>query len=133
MKKSPKKKPEDMSVQEILFTLLADKIGSVDPKSIFYAKPISIGKNSGKFSVLIGGKKASPAAVRGLQAEAMTLEKLDLWKLFTNTLAHEARLRMFEKAQSDRDMDYGKAVLHSISIFETIVKAIKNIDTDQVA
>lgn len=121
-----KKKPEDMSEQELIFTLLADKVGAVDPKDVFYAKSIDSGQNAGKYTALLGGKKLNKNQLSQLQQEAGLLEQMFIWKVFTETLAHEAHLRMFKLAKTERDMDWGKAILHSVGVMESVVKAIKN-------
>lgn len=122
-----KKKPvAEMDEHELIYTLLADKVGSVDPKDVFFAKPIESGKNAGKYTALLGGKKMTANQFSQLQQEAGLLENMLIWKIFTNTLPHEAQLRMFRLAKTERDMDWGKAILHSVGVMETIVKAIKN-------
>lgn len=122
-----KKKPViEMDEQELIFTLLADKIGSVDPKDVFYAKAIESGKHAGKYSCLLGGKKLTGNQLANLQNEARIISETQLWKVLTQTLAHEANLRMFKLAKTTDDMMWGKAILHSISVFESIVKSIQN-------
>lgn len=125
------KKLEESTSEELIYKLLADKIGSVDPEHVFYAKSIDSGKDAGKVACLIGGKKISANQASNLTAEAMMLEKMLIWKLFTETLRHEAQLRMFEKSKTTEDMNWGKAILHAIGIFETIVKSIQNAHVDE--
>lgn len=115
-----------MDERELIYTLLAEKVGSVDPKDVFYAKPIESGKDAGKYTAILGGKKLTKSQLTQLQQEAGLFEQTLLWKVFTATLPHEAELRMFKLAKSERDMDWGKAILHSVGVMETIVKAIKN-------
>lgn len=126
-----KPKIEQMSEQELIFTLLSEKVGAVNPKDIFYSKRIDAGKNAGKFSCTIAGKKISAVQSKNLQAEALTLDKMQLWKLFTETLVHEAQLRMFKLSKTERDLDWGKAILHSVSVMETILKAVKNVNIEE--
>lgn len=128
-----KKKPEDLNEREILYTLLADKVGAVDPKDVFYAKPINTGLNAGKYSVLIGGKKVNANTAKNLSEEATTFRQMNLYKMLTQTLAHEANLRMFKQAKTTEDMFFGKAILHSIGIMETIIDAARNISPDELA
>ncbi len=127
-----KKKIEEMDERELIYTLLSSKIGSVDPKDVFFAKRMDSGPNSGKFSVLLGGKKLTPNQLSNLQQEAMMLDKMQLWTIFTQTLSHEANLRMFKEAKTERDLDWGKAILHAVSIFESIVYAIQNAHMETV-
>lgn len=122
-----KKKPiADMDDQELIFTLLADKIGSVDPKDVFYAKVIESGKSAGKYSCTLAGKKLTPNQLANLQNEARILSEMQLWKVLTQTLSHEAELRMFKLAKTTDDLMWGKAILHAVSVFESIVRSIQN-------
>lgn len=120
-----KKKLEEFTAEALIYELLADKLGTVDPKEVFFAKSIDAGKDSGKYSALLGGKKITPNQLTSLQQEALLVMNTEWWKLVTNTLRHEAELRMFKMAKTERDMDWGKAILHSIGIIEHITKAIK--------
>lgn len=118
------------TAEEALYTLLADKIGSVDPSQVFFAKQIDSGKSAGKYDCLVGGKKVTPAQAANLKQEAQMLATTSLWKVFTETLRHEAQLRMFEKAKTTEDMNWGKAILHAVGIFETIVHSVENAHTE---
>lgn len=121
-----KKLVTEMDESELIFTLLADKVGSVDPKDVFYTKMIESGKHAGKYSCMLGGKKLTDNQLSALQAEAQMFQETFLWKVFTQTLANEANLRMFKLAKTTDDMMWGKAILHSIGVFEAIVKAVRN-------
>lgn len=128
-----KKSPKEMDPQELLYELLADKIGSVDPKDVFFAKRIESGKSAGKYNVLIGGKKVSANRARNLIEEANTFRSMELYKLMSQTLNHEADLRMFKQAKTTEDMFFGKAILHSVGVWEAIINAIRNIDPTDIA
>ncbi len=127
------KKVDEMDRDELLYTLLAQKVGAVDPQSIFYAKLIERGENAGKYSCLIGGKRLTPNQAKNLQAEAKMLEAMQVWTLFTNTLRHEAQMRMFERSKTTEDMFFGKAILHAVGVFETILESIKQAQIDAPA
>lgn len=114
---------EQLTTNELIYQLLAERVGAVNPHEVLYADRVKTGKDAGKWTVLLGGKKLTALQAQNLRAEAQTLRSLQLWKVFTETLAHDAELRMFKKAQTERDLDWGKAVLYAISIFETIVTA----------
>ena len=131
MKKQNNPLDPEMTTEAALYKLLADKVGAVDPNDVFYANEISQGKNVGKWACLIGGKKLTAAEASNLRAEVKMLDKTRIWKLFTETLRHEAQLRMFEKSKTIEDMFFGKALLHSIGVFETIIKAIQEAETDE--
>lgn len=128
-----KKAPEEMDRDELIYELLANKIGAVDPHSVFYAKIIERGENAGKYSCLVGGKRLTPNQAKNLREEAKMLESMQVWSLFVNTLRHEAQLRMFEKAKTTEDMFFGKAILHSVGVFETILASIKEAQIDTPA
>ncbi len=119
-----------MNRDEILYELLADKVGSVDPKSVFYSKVIDRGQNAGKYGCSVGGKRLTAVQAKNLQDEVKMLEQTQLWKLFTETLKHEAELRMFMNAKTTEDLFWGKAILHAIGIFEAINKSIRNAEID---
>lgn len=128
-----KKKPEEMDERYILYTLLADKVGAVDPKDVFYAKKIESGKNAGKYSAILGGKKITRNQASQLVQEALTITQMGIWKVFTETLKHEANLRMFKLAKTERDLDWGKSILHATGVLETIVESLKNLSQDEIA
>ena len=121
-----KKKPEEMGRDEILIELLSDMVGSVNPHQVFYAKRIERGKNAGKWGCLVGGKPINQIQAKNLQDEVKMLEQTELWKLFTETLKHEAEMRMFTRSKTTEDMFWGKAILHAISIFQSINESIKS-------
>lgn len=116
---------ETLSTHELVYELLAERVGAIDPKDVFFAKKIESGKDAGKWSAILGGKKLTPNQIVNLREEAKTLQSMELWKIITQTLAHEANLRMFKGAKTTEDMYFGKAILHAISVLETIVESIK--------
>lgn len=120
------KKPQEMTRDEILYELLSDMVGSVDPKSIFFAKRIEAGKDAGKYGITIGGKRITPVQAKNLQDEVKMLEQTQLWKLLTETLIHEANLTMFQKAKTTDDLFWGKAILHAVGILKTITTAVRS-------
>lgn len=121
---------KDITQDEVLHTLLAGMVGTVDPHSIFYAKVIERGQNAGKYGCSVGGKRINPIQVKNLQDEVKMLEQMQLWKIFTETLKHEAEMRMFTHAKTTEDMFWGKAILHSISIFKSINTSIRNAEME---
>lgn len=115
-----------MDERELIYTLLADKVGAVDPKDVFYAKVIESGKDAGKYTATLGGKKLNPNQLSQLQQEVGLIEQTLWWRMFTATLPHEAELRMFKGMKTLDDSHFGKAILHAVGVAETINKAIKN-------
>ena len=126
-----KKLPQDMSEQELVFTLLANKVGAVDPKDVFYSKQITSGQKTGQYACMLGGKKLTANQVSNLKAEAATFQSMALYKVFIDTLTHEAKLRMFKMAKNERDMDWGKSILHAVGVMEAIVTSIRNSEVEQ--
>lgn len=124
MKKKSKIDLEALDTQSLIYELLADRVGAVNPNEVFYAKKIETGKDAGKWSAMLGGKKLNPSQFVNLREEAKTFEKMELWKLITQTLSHEANLRMFKGAKTTEDMYFGKAILHAVGVIETMVNAI---------
>lgn len=122
-KKRTKADLDQLGTQDLIYELLAERVGAVDPNQVLYARRLESGKDAGKWTVMLGGKKLTANQAGNLRSEAQTLQRMQIWKIFTETLAHEANLRMFKKAQTERDLDWGKAILHAISIFETIATA----------
>lgn len=127
MKQAKSKKLDvELSEQEILQKLLASKVKSIDPNYVFQG---IMGQN-GVIDYRLAGKKLSPAQVGTLRTEAQLLIKTTLWKVMTETLRNQAHLKLFEKMNSLDDSHFGKALLQSITIFETIVDNIKNAQTE---
>ena len=127
-------KPEilnELEADELIYKLLASKIGSVDPENVFFAKLMDSGPNAGKYSATIGGKKITANQLNNLVQEAMMLERTQIWKLFTETTKHAADNSMFRASKTFEDMHYGKALLHAISLLETIVKSIQHAHVDE--
>lgn len=122
-----------MDERELIYTLLADMVGATDPKDVFYAKQITGGKSAGKYSCLLGGKKITKNQVGNLIAEVATFQSMSLYKVFMHTLRHEAELRMFKLAKTERDMDWGKSILHATGVMEEVMKSIRNVHLDEVA
>lgn len=121
-----KKKLEDMDERELIYTLLADKVGAVDPKDVIFVQKINSGKHAGSYSLMVGGKKLNQNQASNLRAEAATFQSMELYNIIMQTLPHEAELRMFKLAKTERDMDWGKAILHATGVIETIVRAVQN-------
>ncbi len=128
MEKKKKENLEELDTNALIYRLLSDRVGAVNPHEVFYATEVR-----GKYHCILGGKKLTKNQLGNLQSETMLLEKMELWKVFTQTLAHEANMRMFKQAKTERDLDWGKAILHAISIMETLVKAIQNAQVEELS
>jgi hypothetical protein len=123
MKKQTKAQLEKMEVSELIYTLLANKIGSVDPKEVF---SIVQNQKTGKNVAFIGKEKISAGELSQLKQEGALIEQMRLWKLITKTLYYEAELKMLRQARNERDMDWGKALMHSVGVLENTIYAVKN-------
>lgn len=109
---------KDGSTEEILFKLLAEKVRTVEIDKVFT-------HDSKTNQCLIGGKMITPIQLENLKQEVLLLKKSSLLGMFTETLKYEARMVMFEKARTIEDLQWGKSILHSIGIIETILKKIE--------
>ena len=128
-----KKITEEMSENEILYTLLSKKVGAVNPYDVFYFKD---GQNSMGQKVTtyhLGGKKISDNQASQLRAEAKLLKATYLYKIITETLAHQAKLQMFEGMKTLEDMHYGKTLLHSIGVITAIVNSLDEMPQVQLS
>lgn len=122
-----KKLAVDMSEQEILQKLLADKVKSIDPNFVFQG----IMGQDGQISYKLAGKKINPNQLATLRTEAQVFEKMQLYKIITETLRNQAHIKLFEKMNSLDDSHYGKAMLASILVVETIVSNIEKAQTQE--
>lgn len=122
-----KKKLEELNEQEILQKLLADKVKSIDPNYVFSG----IMGQDGSITYKLAGKKLNTNQVSLLRNEAQMFQKTQLWKIFTETLRNQAHLKLFEKMNSLEDSHFGKALLQSITVFETIMDNIQKVQIEQ--
>lgn len=128
MRQVKSKKPAvEMSEQELLNKLLADMTSSIDPNKVFYVGTNQAGENVYR----LAGKKLNSNQSSLLRNEAQMLQKMQLWKIFTETLKNEAHQRMWEKMVTLEDAHYGKALLHAVSVFTIIVDKLQQIQPEQ--
>lgn len=74
--------------------------------------------------ITLGTDKITQDELKTLKSEAVFITKTRLWSVLTNTLAEQAKLRMFEKSKCDADMIFGKASLLNIETQKNIVNTI---------
>lgn len=119
-----KKIEEDMSEDEILYSLLKKKVGSVSKEDVFYFKDgqNSIGQKVTTYH--LGGKKISPNVASQLRSEAKAFKTMQLYKVFTETMKNTAHLHMFTLMKTLDDQHYGKAILYSIDLMEKIIDSL---------
>jgi hypothetical protein len=122
-----KKQVVELSEQEALTRLLGDKFNAIDPNKVVFVGTNSQGENVYR----IAGKKLSPNQASLLRNEAQMIQKMQLWKVITETLKNTARLKMFEKSESFDDMRYGKAMLYNCDVMEQIVNKLAEVPTEQ--
>lgn len=121
-----KKAASELSEQELLNKLLADMTASVDPNKVFY-----VGTNqAGETIYRLAGKKLTSNQSSLLRNEAQMLQKMQLWKIFTETLKNEAHQRMWEGMKTLEDSHYGKTMLHAISVFTIIVDKLLQVQPE---
>lgn len=111
----------DKKTEAQLVALLSKKIGPIDMEKV-------IGKvdAGGKFLIQLNGKRASDNEALALKKEAEMIEQTGLWKVLTETLRYQAQLRLFTEARTVEDMNWGKALLHSIGVLENLIVSCKN-------
>lgn len=119
-----------LTKEEALNEALAGMVGTAKLENVFNSKIIPQGVNAGKYGCTLGKKRISPVQIKNLQDEVKMLEQSQLWKIFTDTLKHEAEIRMFYEAKNEQDLFWGKAILHAIRVFESINTAIRNAETE---
>ena len=129
MKRAKSEKQDDRTEEDILYELLAKKTRAIDPNKVFYVGTAT----DGSVIYRLAGKKLPDNIASQLRTEAQVIKKMSLWKILTETLRHEAHQRMFEKMVSLDDSHYGKTMLHSIGVFETIVDKLCELKSSQPA
>jgi hypothetical protein len=129
MPKKRSKTPSEMTEEELVYKLLAPLLHTFDLSEVFYA-----GENpkTGKYIATLGGKKLTRLQAQNLQAEAKLLQQTELYKIITSTLKRNAEMVMFEKSQSFDDMKTGKAILYSVSMIQTIIHSLVNLQVDAI-
>lgn len=123
-----KKELKDLDTQELIYELLAERVGTVTPKEVF-----SIVENpqTGKYTGFMGKTKLSKGELSQLKQEVSLVENMLLWQVLTKTLQHTAELKMLRHAKTERDMDWGKALMYAVSVFENTLQAINNCVIDE--
>lgn len=107
--------------QDALMNALITKIGPVDMELV-----IGHVAAGGKYLIQLNGRRAEDNEALALKKEVEMIEQTRVWKVFTETLRYQAQRRMFVEAVTPEDMNWGKAVLHAIGVFENIVSTCKN-------
>lgn len=115
-----KKKIEEMSESELLYKLLSERVGAVDPHRVFYFK-------EGTNAYYLGGKKLTDNQSKTLKAEAGAIRQTGLYKVLCETLSFAAHRSMFEEMKTLEDSHYGKALLYNVSVIQKVVENIANI------
>ena len=73
----------------------------------------------------LGGYPITEKEVKSLREEIAYLEKTRIWGVLTNTIANDAKQRMFECAKDFDDMRGGKFILYAIDLQKKIMNLIK--------
>ena len=74
----------------------------------------------------IDGKELTKEEIKLLKDEIFALRQSRLWKIFSNTIAEQARKVMFEKSLNFEDMYAGKMMLYNLDVLNKITKVIEN-------
>lgn len=117
-----KRKPEELTKDELLYELLFKKYGTIDLSKVFYTGQMT----DGSYSTKLGGKKLSDGELANLKNEAQMIAGTRLWSLMVETLKSTAHIHLFTQMKTLEDSHWGKAILYAISIEETVFKGIEN-------
>ena len=82
--------------------------------------------NLGRMIVNLGGEQASDNEVASIKEEIKFIEQTHIWQIYQNTLAEQARQKMFEKSESWEDMYCGKMMLYNLEIMRNINEIVKS-------
>lgn len=104
------KKIKNWLLKDILLQVNAEEVFTYSPKGTLY----------------LNGKPLTEGEIRSLQNEVKFLEETKIWKVYQDTLSHQAKERMFEKAQSWEDVWSGKLMLKQLEVLRDINKIVKS-------
>ena len=104
---------EEISKEEKNF-ILKEYLGAIVLDDI-----LTIDKNKNK--VFLNGLEVADNHLGRLIEEARTLKTYNIWSIIQNTLADNARKKMFEKSTSFEDMFWGKTMLYNLDVIQKIV------------
>ena len=74
--------------------------------------------------VIVGGKRLAPQDIANLKAEAEAIRNTKVWKILHENVERDAKQRIFEKAVSIHDLNFGKAILYTTDLQDRILDAI---------
>lgn len=75
----------------------------------------------------IGRRRLSKEDLMALQEEAESLLESEIWKVLTREMRFQSNLTMFEKAKTDSDMLFGKAMLYLQEQHTQFLKRIRTL------
>lgn len=75
-------------------------------------------------SLMLNGESVNDAVAENLRMEATSMAGMHLWRIIHETVLHDARQRIFDKAKTMEDLSFGKAMLHTLSLQEEIIKLV---------
>lgn len=110
-----KRKIQNWLLNYLFCTVVAEDIASVltDEK-----KKVQI--------IKLGKQQIADEEWRNLAAETKAFENFRIYSILFNTLAEQAKLRMFEKALSDNDLMFGKAMLYTLDVMKQFLSSFKS-------
>lgn len=104
--------------EKLILWLTRKLLPIIDPRDI-----VVFAKNG---MIFVGGEQMGDAELRAMKEEIKFLEETKTWKLLTNYLNNQARLKMFEESQSFQDVLIGKMMLYNTNVQKEILERIKN-------
>ena len=75
----------------------------------------------------LGGFPITESDIKSLKEEIAYLEKTRIWEILTDTIANDAKERMFNNAKDFDDMRGGKFTLYAIDLQKKIINLIKGL------
>ncbi len=89
---------------------------------------------AGKFpkALRIGESLLPVSDIVQVKQEAQYLQESYLWKLMVKRIQYIAQLNACNRAKSDEDLIFGKAMLYSIEQIEDVLKTIREFEVQKV-
>jgi hemerythrin superfamily protein len=78
--------------------------------------------------IYLGEEKLDKKTIDLYRDEAIKMLNSPLYKHLSNKMKNEANKVMFEKSKTEEDMIFGKAMLHSLVLYEGFLKIISKLN-----
>jgi len=83
--------------------------------------------------ITIGGKKPTPDQIRSLQAEIEAIRGTQVWQLLHENVIQDGKERIYETATNLLQLNYGRAILHTLGLQDAIMDKIMQLSTHVVS